>query len=106
VADAYLFTILNWSMATPVDLTRWPGLAEYRARLGQRPSVARSFQEELALYRLERARHAHDELATSLLDESHTSAALSCPRELRSRPSEVNSAGPHPRVCGPSPKRP
>jgi len=63
VADAYLFTVLNWSTATPVDLTRWPALAEYRARLGQRPSVARAFQEELALYRLEQARHAHDEPA-------------------------------------------
>ncbi|RYZ05513.1 MAG: glutathione S-transferase [Myxococcales bacterium] len=52
VADAYLFTILSWSLATPVDLKLWPVLAAYRARLAERPSVARAFAEELALYRL------------------------------------------------------
>jgi glutathione S-transferase len=58
VADAYLFTILNWTMATPVDLTPWPALLEYQARLRTRPSVERAFNEELSLYRLEQARHA------------------------------------------------
>lgn len=61
VADAYLFTILNWSMATPVDLTPWPALVQYQTRLRERPSVARAFEEELALYRLQQARHARDE---------------------------------------------
>jgi len=56
VADAYLFTILNWTLATPVDLKPWPALLEYQARLRQRPSVERAFNEELALYRLEQAR--------------------------------------------------
>lgn len=58
VADAYLFTILNWSQATPVDLRRWAALGAYQARLRERPSVARAFREELALYRDEQARHA------------------------------------------------
>jgi glutathione S-transferase len=57
VADAYLFTVLNWSMATPVDLAHWPALNAYYTRLRQRPSVARAFDEELALYKAELARH-------------------------------------------------
>ncbi len=57
VADAYLYTVLNWSMATPVDLERWPALRDYHARLRQRPSIARAFDEELALYKAELARH-------------------------------------------------
>jgi glutathione S-transferase len=52
-----LFTVLNWSMATPVDLARWPALNAYYTRLRQRPSVARAFDEELALYKAELARH-------------------------------------------------
>jgi glutathione S-transferase len=63
VADAYLFTILNWSMATPVDLRPWPALVEYQVRLRQRPSIARAFQEELALYRREQARPRETEPA-------------------------------------------
>ena len=57
VADAYLFTVLNWSMATPVDLARWPAMNAYYTRLRRRPSIARAFDEELALYKAELARH-------------------------------------------------
>jgi len=79
VADAYLFTILNWSMATPVDLKRWPALLEYQARLRKRPSVARAFEEELSLYRSEQARHANPEgarLTTSEVIERFNAAFL------------------------------
>jgi glutathione S-transferase len=41
-----------------VDLKRWPVLAAYRARLHERPSIARAFAQEQALYAEERARHA------------------------------------------------
>jgi glutathione S-transferase len=58
VADAYLYTVLNWTFVTPVDLKRWPVLAAYRARLHERPSIARAFAQEQALYAEERARHA------------------------------------------------
>lgn len=61
VADAYLFTILNWSMATPVDLKPWPALAAYQARMRERPCVARAFAEELELYQREKARRASQE---------------------------------------------
>ncbi|KYF73202.1 glutathione S-transferase N-terminal domain-containing protein [Sorangium cellulosum] len=58
VADAYLFTILNWSSVTPVDLKTWPALPAYHARLQQRPAVARAFAEERARYAREIERHA------------------------------------------------
>jgi glutathione S-transferase len=50
VADAYLFTVLNWKIATPVDLKRWPVIDAYYARLQQRPTIERALQEEHALY--------------------------------------------------------
>lgn len=57
VADAYLFTVLNWKIATPVDLERWPAIASYYQRLQRRPSVARALAEEQALYAEELRRH-------------------------------------------------
>jgi len=57
VADAYLFTVLNWKIATPVDLEAWPAVAAYYARLKQRPSIARALAEEHALYGEEVKRH-------------------------------------------------
>src|ERR1039458_685886 len=57
VADAYLFTVLNWKIATPVDLKKWPAVQDYYTRLKQRPSIARASSEEHALYAAEQARH-------------------------------------------------
>src|ERR1700722_12086299 len=51
VADAYLYAVLNWSVATRVSLSRCPAIKEYHRRLRIRPSVARAYQEELMLYR-------------------------------------------------------
>jgi len=50
VADAYLFAVLNWTAVTPIDLKAWPALQRYHAGLAARPSVARAFAEERALY--------------------------------------------------------
>ena len=50
VADAYLVTVLNWTIATPVDLDPWPAVNAYYTRLKARPSVARALAEESALY--------------------------------------------------------
>jgi glutathione S-transferase len=50
VADAYLVTVLNWTRATGVSLAEWPTLQTYHQRLLKRPSVARAFAEEFALY--------------------------------------------------------
>jgi glutathione S-transferase len=57
VADAYLFTVLNWNIATPVDLKRWPAVQAYYERLKQRPSIAQALKEEFELYAAEQARH-------------------------------------------------
>ena len=50
IADAYLFTVLNWSRATPIDLTPFSSITAFMARLRERPSVARALAEESALY--------------------------------------------------------
>ena len=58
VADAYLVTVLNWSMATPqIDLAKWPAIKAYHARLRERPGVARAIGEEFELFKAEQARH-------------------------------------------------
>jgi len=57
VADAYLFTVLNWKIATPVDLEKWPAVDAYYHRLKQRPAFARALSEEHALYAEEAKRH-------------------------------------------------
>ena len=58
VADAYLVTVLNWTIATPIDLAKWPAVAAYLSRHRQRPSVARALAIELPLYQAEQKRHA------------------------------------------------
>ncbi|MES2750905.1 MAG: glutathione S-transferase N-terminal domain-containing protein [Pseudomonadota bacterium] len=58
VADAYLVTVLNWSVATPqIDVAKWPNVKEYLSRLRKRPSVSRALAEEMVLYQAEVARH-------------------------------------------------
>jgi glutathione S-transferase len=58
VADAYLVTVINWTMATPpIELAKWPVVKAYYERLRERPSIARSIAEEFELYKAELARH-------------------------------------------------
>jgi glutathione S-transferase len=57
VADAYLFTVLNWSSATAVALDRWPAVKDYYTRMRQRPSIAKALAEERALYVAQQERH-------------------------------------------------
>ena len=58
VADAYLATVLNWSMATPmIDFDAYPAMKGYLERMRKRPSVARALAEEFTLYQAEVARH-------------------------------------------------
>src|SRR5262249_52398189 len=54
VADAYLFTVLNWSQVTPVGLDRFPAIVDYQRRLATRPSIARALAVETALFVAER----------------------------------------------------
>lgn len=39
VADAYLFTVLNWGQWVGVDIAKWPVLTAFMARVGARPKV-------------------------------------------------------------------
>jgi glutathione S-transferase len=58
VADAYLVTVINWTMATPpIELAKWPSVKAYYERLRARPSIARAVAEEFELYKAELARH-------------------------------------------------
>jgi len=58
VADAYLVTVINWTMATPpVELAKWPAVKAYYERMRARPHVASAMAEELKLYKAEIARH-------------------------------------------------
>ena len=56
VADAYLTTVLNWHVATGVDLARWPAISAYFERMCTRPATAKAMAEELALYADEQQR--------------------------------------------------
>ncbi|HZP42989.1 MAG TPA: glutathione transferase GstA [Candidatus Binatia bacterium] len=46
VADAYLFTVLNWTNFQNIDLGRWPNLKAYVARVGARPKVQEALRAE------------------------------------------------------------
>ena len=46
VADAYLFTVLNWAGRAKFDLSPWSAVAAYHQRLSQRPSVQQAMKEE------------------------------------------------------------
>ena len=46
VADAYLFTVLGWTKPTQIDLSQWPNLAAYHARVAARPKVQEAMKAE------------------------------------------------------------
>ena len=46
VADAYLFTILNWAPMVKFDMSRWPALTDYHKRVAQRPKVQEALKAE------------------------------------------------------------
>jgi glutathione S-transferase len=58
IADGYLFTVLNWSIVTPISLDPYPAIRAYQQRVRARPHVDRAFGEERILYAKELARHA------------------------------------------------
>jgi glutathione S-transferase len=39
VADAYMYTVLNWHKFAKVDMSPWPVLLEYQERVAARPKV-------------------------------------------------------------------
>lgn len=50
VADAYLFTIANWTQVRGPALSDYPALSAYLARIRTRPAVSNAVAEELAEY--------------------------------------------------------
>ena len=46
VADAYLFTLLNWAGFTNVDLSPYPALVKYAERIRSRPKVQEALRAE------------------------------------------------------------
>jgi len=46
VADAYLFTVINWAGFLHVDISKWPQLTDYLARIAARPAVKAAMEAE------------------------------------------------------------
>jgi len=46
VADAYLFTVLNWCRDVSINLGAWPQLTAYVANIAARPSVQTTLRKE------------------------------------------------------------
>ncbi|MBL8338267.1 MAG: glutathione transferase GstA [Rhodoferax sp.] len=46
VADGYLFTVTNWAGAVGLDISGFPNLLAYRARVGARPGVIAAMKAE------------------------------------------------------------
>ena len=46
VADGYLFTVTNWSKPTGVDLTPYPNVRAWQARIAARPAVQEALKAE------------------------------------------------------------
>ena len=46
VADAYLFTVLRWSSLQQIDLAKYPNIAAYMGRVGERPKVQEALRAE------------------------------------------------------------
>jgi len=46
IADAYLFTVLNWTGRLQVDLSKWPNIQAFKARIAERPAVKKTMKAE------------------------------------------------------------
>jgi glutathione S-transferase len=46
IADAYLFTVLRWTEYHSIDLSKWPLMTAYIARVAARPAVQESMRAE------------------------------------------------------------
>ena len=46
VADAYLYTVLNWTKIHKIDMAKWPKLADFMTRVGSRPKVHEAMRKE------------------------------------------------------------
>ena len=46
IADAYLYTVTNWSFFLGMNLDKWPALKEFHARVAARPKVQAALEAE------------------------------------------------------------
>jgi glutathione S-transferase len=46
VADAYLFTVLNWTKGLKIELDKWPNIKSFVARVAGRPAVQETMKAE------------------------------------------------------------
>ncbi len=46
IADAYLYTVTNWSFFLGMNLDKWPALKEFHARVAARPKVQEALEAE------------------------------------------------------------
>jgi glutathione S-transferase len=46
VADAYAFTVVNWTNFQKIDLAPWPSLKAYYERVRARPKVQEALKAE------------------------------------------------------------
>ncbi|MBO1906935.1 glutathione transferase GstA [Microvirga sp. 3-52] len=46
IADAYLFTVVNWTNFHAVDISPFPNLKAFQARIASRPSVQQALEAE------------------------------------------------------------
>lgn len=46
VADAYLFTVINWTFFLKMSLAQWPALVDYHHRIATRPAVQTAMRAE------------------------------------------------------------
>jgi glutathione S-transferase len=46
IADAYLFTVINWTYFLNIDLGKWPALKEFHERVAARPKVQEALDAE------------------------------------------------------------
>jgi len=45
-ADAYLFTVLNWTKIFKIDVAKWPNIQAFIARVAERPKVQETMKAE------------------------------------------------------------
>ena len=46
IADVYLYTVLNWTHFHQIDVSKWPGIKAYLARIAERPAVRKAMKAE------------------------------------------------------------
>ena len=49
MADGYLFTVTNWAKPTGVDLSPYPNVQAWHARVAARPAVQAAMKAEVLL---------------------------------------------------------